>query len=137
MKFIAMCAAAALSLSMISCGGSYDNEKVKAINDVNDGKYTTEQEEYGLELYLAFQQEEIDELKDQISNVEEKVDRELAKTASDDIYNATSKEGSETESYKAVKDQVVKNAQEIKKLTEDLEKAEKEYKKKLGYEVKD
>ncbi len=128
MKFLAICASVALSFSLVSCGG-YDNEKVKTINDASD--LTTEQQEYGLSLYLDFQEEAIKELKDNISKVKEDVAKSKAGLAAKKAKRKA--EYDDTDAYKAVKDKITENDQEIEKLQKEYFKALEEAEKELGY----
>lgn len=134
MKFTAICAIAAMGLALASCGSSYNAEEVKAINSVDNGKYTTEQEDAGLKWYISFQEKQMDELKDAASDAEKNVLEEQAYSAANSIYYTVSREGDETETYKKYKDEITKNEQEIKKLQKEAFKAKIEAAKKLGFD---
>lgn len=131
MKFIAFCAAAALSLSLASCGSSYDNEQVKAINKAN-GDLTTEQQEEGIKMYIEFEKEDIAEVEKQIDDADNEVAKEMAKKAAKRAVGYA--ERNDTEVYKKYKDELVKLEQEKNALAEKAYKASEEALKKLGYE---
>ena len=134
MKFTAICAIAAMGLALASCGSSYNQEEVKTICDVKDYKFTTDQEEAGLKMYISFQEKQIDKLKDAASDAKKDVLEDMANTAANKVYHTVSVDGKETETYKKYKDEITKNDQEIKKLTKEALKAQIEAAKEMGFD---
>lgn len=134
MKLTAIFAIAAMGLALASCGSSYNAEEVKTINSVDNGKFTTDQEEAGLKMYISFQEKQIDELKDAASDAKKNVLEGAAQDAANKVYRNVSREGEETDTYKKYKDEITKNEQEIKKLKKEAVKAQIEAAKEYGFD---
>jgi len=130
MKLTTICATAVLALALVSCGGK-DKEEVKKLSEATE--FTADQEKTGLNWYIEFQEKQISELEEAISNVEENLIESKAAIAASKVYYQTSQEGKETEAYKEVKDQIVENNQKIEQLTKDLKSAIEDKEEELGF----
>ena len=128
MKHSVLCASLAITLCLTACGG-YDNDKVKTINEASD--LTTEQQEYGLDLYLDFQKEQIKELEENINNIKDDLAKSKAQRAAKKAFRKA--EYDNTDAYQAVKDKITENDQEIDRLQKEYFKAFEQAERDLGY----